>query len=158
METRFLERTKELKKELKFLESKLNVKIKIDGKKVVVEGDSLNEYETCLVLEALNFGFSAQDSILLKDEDILFRILNIKDFTRRKNLHEVRARIIGTHGQTKKTLEEISKSKIIIKENKVGILGNAEEIEYAITAISNIIKGSKQSNVYKYLEKTKPIN
>jgi len=33
------------------------------------------------------------------------------------------------------------------------VIGHAEDIGYATTAIANLIKGSKQSNVYNYLER-----
>ena len=81
-----------------------------------------------------------------------FRIINIKDFTRRKNLTEVKGRLIGTHGKTKETIEHISGCKIIIRDHQVGIIGHAEEIEHALMGISRLIEGSKQSNVYRYLE------
>ena len=104
-------------------------------------------------MNAIGFGFSANRSILLKDPNYSFREITIKDFTTKKKLETVRARLIGKHGKTKETVEKISNSKIIIKDNCVGMIGLADEIEHAITAIVNIIKGSKQSNVYGYLER-----
>lgn len=148
-----MQRTAELKREKKFLEKTLNIKITIQGKKVTIDGDPLDEYEADLVLDAMSFGFPAKTAAILKNEDFAFRKINIKDYTRRKNLKEVLRRIIGTHGKTRKTLENISGSKIIIKDHEVGIIGPSEEIEYTITATANIIRGSKQTNTYKYLEK-----
>ena len=153
MENITLEKTKELIRAKKELESKLNVKLIIKGKRVEINGNSLDEYEASMVVEAIGFGFPADVALLVKEEDFMFRKIHIKDFTRRKNLEEVRSRIIGTHGKTKKTIEQISDTNIIIKDNEIGIIGNTESIEYAITAITNIIKGSKQSNAYGYLEK-----
>ena len=97
---------------------------------------------------------TARKAIQIMDEEILFRKINIKDFTKRKNLEIIRARLIGTRGRTKKTIESISGCNIIINENEVGLICHSEKMEYAITAISNIIKGSKVTNTYKYLEKT----
>lgn len=153
MEIMYVENTRELRRELKYLEKELQVKLLLEGKKLTMEGDPLKEYEARLVIEAISFGFSARNSIILKSDEAVFRVINVKDFTRRKNLQEVKGRVIGTHGQTKNTIEDISGCSIILKENEVGVLGYAENIEYAIQGISNIIKGSKQSNVYKYLEK-----
>lgn len=153
METLFIDNINKVRREKNSLEKDLNVKLEITGKKIVITGKSLEEYEATLVLEAIDFGYSPKDAILLKNEEYVFRKINIKDITRRKNLKEVIARLIGRHGQTRKTIEEITGCFIIIKDKEVGILGSAEEIEYAITGISNLIKGSKQSNVYSFLER-----
>jgi len=152
-ETIFLEKTTEVRRNFRNIQKKLNVKLKLIGRKITVSGDSINEYVAKQVFEAMNFGFSAEKALTLAGEGIAFRKLHIRDFTRRKNLKEVKARLIGSQGRTKKTLENISNTEIIVHDNEVGIIGSVESIESAITAITNIIKGSKQSNVYKYLEK-----
>lgn len=153
METLIFKSTKELEREQDFLERKLKVKIQIIGKKVTFEGDPFDEYEASLVLEAISFGYPARAAILLKDEEFIFRKVNLKDFTRRKNLEVVRARVIGTYGRTKRTIENLADCKIIIKDNEVGVLCPAEEIDYVITALGNLIRGSKQANVYNFLER-----
>ena len=70
-------------------------------------------------------------------------------------MSEVRGRIIGREGKTKRTIEEISGCDLYINEdiNQIGIIGNAESIEEATTALTNLIKGSKHANVYRFLEK-----
>ncbi|MCH7568342.1 MAG: hypothetical protein IIA87_02880 [Nanoarchaeota archaeon] len=153
METFYCKNILELKREKNFLEKKLNIKIRIKGKKVLIYGDSIEEYEFSLVLDAINLGYSAKTAALLTEEDIILEKINIKDFTRRKNLEVVRGRLIGTHGRTKRTIEQISGCEIAIKDNTVGIIGPAESIEYALTAITNLIRGTKQTNIYKYLER-----
>ena len=153
METIIFSRVNELKKELDFLQKKLNVKIKIDGKRVTFGGEPFEEYEANLVMEAINFGYPVRTAILLKEEDVVFRKLSLKDFTRRKDLEVIKARLIGTYGRTKRTIENLSDCRIIIKDNEIGILCSAEEIEYTITGIASLIRGSKQANVYKFLER-----
>ena len=115
----------------------------------------MDEYEASLVLDAINFGFSAKKALSLKSENLLFRILNIKKITRKKNLRDVRARVIGREGKTRKTIEGITNSEVLIKDNEIGIIGEAECIEHSIQAITSLIKGSKQANVYARLEREK---
>ena len=146
------ENTKELKRTKAELEKALKVKITIKDKEVTIEGNPVDEYEADIVLRAIGLGFSAKKALLLKDEGMIFRKINIKDYTRRKNLSEIKARLIGTEGKTKKTIEEISNTDIVIKNNEVGLIGEAESIDNATTAIINLIRGSKQANVYRYLE------
>lgn len=134
------------------LEKKLNVKITIRGRTVSFKGSSLDEYEASLVFDAIRFGFSVRKALLLKEEDMTFRVVHIKEHTKR-NLKDINSRIIGTRGKTRKTISKISGSEMVIREGEVGVISDSESIDEVTTAIISIIKGSKQSNMYKYLEK-----
>ena len=153
METIHCKRISEIKRERKFLEGILKTKLIIRGGLITINASPLEEYEADKILSAISTGFSARIAATLKDENVVFETLNIKDYSRTKNLKTVRSRLIGTRGKTKKTIEQITGSHIIIKDNTVAIICSTESIEYVITAISNIIKGSKQKNAYKYLER-----
>jgi RNA-binding protein PNO1 len=138
------------------LEKILKVKITNRGKEVFIEGLPENEYDAEKVIQALNFGFPFATALLIKEEEFLFEILNIKEHTKRKDLQAIRARIIGANGKTLKTLTELTKCNFEIKDNGVGIIGDVEDIENAQQAIISLIKGSKTANVYAYLEKHHP--
>ena len=155
METLILERTNEIRKNKRELEKKLNVIMTIEGKRIIIDGNPIAEFTAEQVLNAINFGFSLKKALFLLDTDMQFKILDIKSFTRRKNLKEIRARLIGTEGKTKKTIEEIVDCDLVIneKDNEVGIIGLADSIDEASTAIKNLIRGSKQANVYAFLER-----
>jgi len=154
MKTILCEKLPRILKNKKRLEEKLNVKITNRGKEVKIIGKPIDEYVAEKVINALNFGFPFSIAILIKEEDLLFEILNIKDYTTRKDLDRVRARIIGKGGKTLKTLCQLTKCYFELKDNHIGIIGLPEYIENAQEAITSIIKGSKQSNVYAHLEKT----
>jgi len=83
-------------------------------------------------------------------------IINIKEHTNRKDLARIRARIIGTRGKALKTLSDLTECNFEIKENRIGIIGDVENIENAQKAIISIIKGAKHSNIYSFLEKHHP--
>lgn len=153
MEELYFKKVRELVKEKNYLENKLKVKITIKGKQVRIEGGAVDEYEASLVLGAMQFGFSAKNALLLLDEQFVFRKIPIKNFTRRKELKEVRARIIGKEGKTKRTIENIASSEVVIDGNEIGIICPADEIEEATTAITNLIRGTKEANVYSFLER-----
>ncbi len=135
------------------LQKELQVKITNKGKNVFVDGEGDKEFIALNVLEALGLGFSIDNALLLKDEGIIFQILNIKDLTKRKDLREVKARIIGTYRKTLDNLENLSGCAICLHENKVGIIGRADCIGDAIIALKSLIQGSKQGNVYARLER-----
>ena len=84
---------------------------------------------------------------------MIFKKIHIRDFTRRKSLSDVRARLIGTQGKTRRTLEEISDCSIVVNENAVGIIGPTSAIDNTVQAVINIIRGSKQANIYRFLER-----
>jgi len=153
METLYIKKTTELKRTKDELEKALKVKITIKANQVTIDGEPVDEFEASNVIEAIGMGFSAKKALLLKDPDYTFRKINIKHFTRRKNLEDVRARIIGKEGKTKKTMEDISGTYIVLDNNEVGLIGPTEEIDNETTAMLNLIKGTKQANVYKFLEK-----
>lgn len=102
MEEIYFKKINELRKNLKKLQKALKVKLTLSGRKLTIEGESLDEYEAVRVLDAMNFGFSAQKSLQLIESDMDFRIVHIKDFTRKKNFEEIKSRLIGSKGQTKK--------------------------------------------------------
>lgn len=135
------------------LEKELNIEITNKGKNVFINGSANNEFITLQVIEALKIGFSIERALTLKNQEILLQIIPIKNITKRKDLESIRARIIGTQGKTLRTLNNLTNCAISIEENKVGIIGYAEEIQEAIQSITSIIQGSKQSHVYSRLEK-----
>ena len=159
MKTIYSEKVPRILKNKKRLEKELNVKITNRGKEVSIKGEPEDEYIAEKVLDAINFGFPFSDALLIKKEDFMFEIINIKDHTKRKDLERIRARIIGKGGKTLKTLCKLTKCFFEIKDNEVGIIGPPEYIENAQESIISIIKGSKQTNVYSFLEKhqVKPV-
>ena len=146
-------------KSKKKLERMLNVKITIEDGEISAEGNPENEYIADKVIEAINFGFRPSVALLIKRDDFLFEILNIKEFTRRKDFETIRARIIGKGGKTLRTLNNLTECFFEMRGNEVGIIGSPENIKNAQTSVISIIQGAKQANVYSYLEKhqIKPI-
>jgi ribosomal RNA assembly protein len=153
MEQFIFNKTGEIRKHKEELERKLKVSISITGKKVVIEGDAMDEYESSLVLDAIDLGFSAKKALQLKDPEMTFRKINIKKFSKPQRRGDVRSRIIGTEGKTKRTIENIGSCDMVVKGNEIGIICPAETIEETTTAIINLVRGSKQSNVYAFMEK-----
>ncbi len=138
------------------LEKELKVKLTNRGREIYIEGPAFDEYEAEKVFEAINLGFSPQTAVKIKTEELALEILNIKSHTNRKDLERVRARIIGAKGRTLATLTQLTDCFFEINNNEIGIIGRPEEIKAAQDALINLIKGSKQANVYKFLEKHRP--
>jgi len=159
MKTIYCEKLLRITKNKKKLKKILNVKITNRGKEVSVNGNAKDEYTAEKVIDALNFGFPYQDAISIKTEDKEFEILNIKEYTKSHNLERVRARIIGKAGRALKTLSKLSKCSFELKDNKLGIIGYPEKLKLAQESAMSLIKGTKHSNVYQFMEKNqqKPV-
>ena len=50
-------------------------------------------------------------------DDFTLEFITVKEHTRRKNLKDVRARLIGTGGKARKTIENLTGSEIVIHDN-----------------------------------------
>ena len=120
---------------------------------VTIKGNELNEYLVEKVIHAVDFGFHVDDALLLTSDDFVLEFITVKEHTRRKNLKEVRARLIGTGGKARKTIENLTGSVIVIQGNDVGIIVDAEHSEAVAQAIESLIQGAKHGNVFAYLEK-----
>lgn len=156
MKTIYLEKIQRILKNKRRLEEELNVRITTNRKEIFIEGEAEDEYIAEKVIDALNMGFPLKVALLIKNEDFVLEILNIKDYTKRHDLKRIRARIIGTGGKTLRALCNLTKCFFEVKNNDVGIIGHNEYIETAQEGILSIIKGTKHANVYAYLEKHHP--
>lgn len=155
MKTIFSEKLPRILKNKKRLEEILNIKITNKGKDVSISGKAEDEYIAEKVLDALNFGFPFSTAILIKKEDYLFEIINIKDYTKRKDFSRIKARIIGTKGKTLATLNQLTDCFFEINDNQVGIIGLPEDIKNAQESIISLIRGAKQGNVYSFVKKAR---
>ena len=154
-----IENIRKIIKARKELEKALDIKIENHDKEINLEGSPEDEYIAEKIIEAMEIGFSAQKALLIKTEDFFYENLNIKHYTKRKDLKRIRARIIGANGKTLRLLTELTDCFFEIKENNIGIIGPPENVKNAHDAIILIIQGSKQANVYAFLEKhrVKPV-
>jgi ribosomal RNA assembly protein len=138
------------------LEKELNVKLEINEKEVSISGKTEDEYIAERIIEALDFGFPFSSALDIKKDDFIFEILNIKEHATQKNFERIRGRIIGKEGKTLRTISSLSDCHVELFGNKIGIIGYAENIRAVEEACKLLIRGSKQANVYAYLEGHKP--
>jgi len=156
MEVIYSEKSIKILKNKELLEKALKVTISHRGKEFSLTGNAEDEFFARRVIEAINFGFPLEDALSIVDKDFVFEVLNIKDYTRRKNLSAVRSRIIGKEGKALAVLTQLTQCFIQLKDNQVGIIGDPEYMKIAQEALISIIRGAKHSNVYSYLEKHRP--
>lgn len=144
-------------KNRKRLEEAMGVEIKNRGREVYIDGDAVLEERASWVVLALDFGFPYSEAMrIFEDEEVVFEVLNIKDYTNKANLERIRGRVIGKGGRALKVLSDLSDCGLELKENKIGMVGTGENLKRASEAIVAIIKGAKHGAVYKELEGNMP--
>jgi len=153
MKTVIVERINKIKKAVPVIEEKTKVRVRFGKGQVTLKGPELEEYLVEQIVRAIDFGFYYDDALLLLNEDFVLEFVEVKEHTRRKNLKDVRARIIGTEGKAKRTIEKLTGAVIVINENDVGVIVDSEHLDCTIQAIESLIQGAKHGNVFAYLEK-----
>jgi len=148
-----LEKPEKIKKIIKRVETKLEVKIDYAGNLFKIRGGEYNEFLGQEILKAVDFGFDVEDALLLMKEEYSFQILNIKEHTNKNNLEPIRARIIGANGRAKGTIEELTGSVIVVNVNQVGMIVSSEHLSQVVQSIISLIHGAKHANIFAYLEK-----
>ena len=106
------------------------------------------------IVKAIARGFSPDRAMRLVAEDMYFDVIDIRDFTGKdqKHVSRVRARLIGTNGKTRNTIEEYSGAELSIYGNTVAIIGDILSLDAAKRAVEMLLEGSEHSAVYKFLE------
>lgn len=106
------------------------------------------------IVMAVGRGFSEDRAFRLLDDDVYLEVLDIKDFARTKaRVEQVRARLIGTRGKTRRLIEELTGVDVSVFGHTVALLGPTFEMAIAREAVIMLLRGSEHATVYRFLER-----
>ena len=142
-----------IKRAVPSIENRVKVNVGFGKGRVFVKGAELNEFLVEKIIRAIDFGFDIDDALLLLNEDFVLEFIDVKEHTHRKNLKDVRSRIIGREGRAKRTIEKLTGSAVVISDNTVGVIVDADHLSATIQGIEGLISGSKHGNVFGFLER-----
>jgi ribosomal RNA assembly protein len=127
-----------------------NVTIGYDSQSFL-EGDPFKATE---IVSAISRGFSPDKAFKLLSEDVVFQLLDMRDYVGNSSssMGRIKGRIIGEQGKSRRTIEELSGADLSVYGHTVGVIGIFDAIKVAIDAIILLIKGSSHKNVYRMLQ------
>jgi RNA-binding protein PNO1 len=105
-------------------------------------------------LEAYMMGFEVQDAVaLLRLEDLYIDSFTITDVKMLSGDHLSRAigRVVGQEGKTRFAIENATRTRIVIADQKVHIMGSYANIRFAKDAICNLVIGAPPGKVYNQM-------
>eukprot|EP00906_Rhabdomonas_costata_P028897 RCo040844 len=108
-------------------------------------------------VRAFLLGFEVQDAIaLLRMDDIFVDSFEIKDVKTLGGEHLGRAigRMSGSKGKTRFTIENATRTRIVLADKHIHVMGTFQNIRVARRALSNLIRGSPAAKVYNSVRGT----
>lgn len=138
---------------------KLQVRFNLKTRNVEIRScqeteDVSNVQKAADFVKAFIYGFDVEDALaLLRLENLFVETFDVKDVKTLKGDHLSRAigRLSGKGGRTKYTIENVTKTRIVLADSRIHVLGSFQNIQVAMKALCNLILGSPPSKVYGQL-------
>lgn len=138
---------------------KIDIRMNLKARKVELktrqETPDISNLQKCAdFVHAFMLGFDVVDAIaLLRMDELYVESFEIKDVKTLRGEHLSRAigRLSGKAGKTKFAIENSTKTRIVIADTKIHILGSFANIKIARDSLCSLILGSPAGKVYSKL-------
>jgi ribosomal RNA assembly protein len=142
------------------IEDAFTAKLSIDSDSGIVEltfaseeGDAASLLKARDVVNAIGRGFSPDRAFVLKDDDVILDIIDLREIFGRNDeaISRIKGRVIGRRGKIRKLIEELTKTDVSIYGYTISLIGDYDSISTAREATLMILEGKQHSTVYKFL-------
>ncbi|KAF8008745.1 hypothetical protein BT93_K2409 [Corymbia citriodora subsp. variegata] len=138
---------------------KIDIRMNLKARKVELKTrqdtpDVSNLQKCADFVQAFMLGFDVPDAVaLLRLDELYVESFEIKDVKTLRGEHLSRAigRLSGKGGKTKFAIENATKTRIVIADSKIHILGSFANIKIARDSLCSLILGSPAGKVYSKL-------
>lgn len=142
----------EIKKELEN-RAKCTLSISQRGDVQIISEDVSEEWKLRDIILAIGRGFNPDIAMKLFSDDLYLEIISLRDYLKNERaMQRQKARIIGTQGKTKKTIEELAGVNLSIYGHTISIIGDQKGLTLAKDAIMMFLEGKTHSTIYTFLE------
>jgi len=142
------------------IQEKTGVTLVVDSHTGEVTVDETRAQEPVMALQvrdvvvAVGRGFSEERAFRLLQEDVYLEVLDIKDFAHSRNrIAQVKARVIGTRGKTRRIVEDLAGVDLSVYGHTVSLIGEAFHLAVGREAVLMLLRGSEHNTVYRFLER-----
>jgi len=127
--------------------------VELRSSKHTVDPEALQRGED--FIRAFCLGFDLQDAIAMLRLDSLyitsFELKDVKQTLQGDHISRAIGRVCGHEGKTKFAIENATRTRIVVAEQKIHILGGFKEINVAREAVVSLILGAPPGKVYNNL-------
>ncbi len=145
------------------IEEKLMVELQIEsdsGGVTIVLSEKTNDpsllFRAKDVVTAIGRGFSPENAFrLLRNDEDIFDFIDLRTIFGRSesDIKRIKGRVIGAEGKTRKLIEELTDTNVVVYGHTIGFIGPFEQVDAARNAVQMLIDGCQHHTVYKYLQK-----
>jgi ribosomal RNA assembly protein len=145
------------KKSIEKLEKFTECKIDINEEVTIEMENPVDVLRIKQVFQAFGRGFDFEIALNLLDEEYYLEVIDVKEFSRKSRARqiELKGRVIGTEGKTKKSIEQHTETNIAVYGKTISVIGKWDKINLAREAIEMLLSGSLHNTVYRFLEKSR---
>jgi ribosomal RNA assembly protein len=118
------------------------------------DSDPMRVLQARDIVLAIGRGFSPLRAQRLLKENTYLGILDIKVTTGKREkaaLRRIRSRVIGTRGEARLRLEQLSGCYLSVYGATVALIGQEDQLERATRAVELLLRGSEHSTVFHML-------
>jgi ribosomal RNA assembly protein len=142
------------------IEGRLKVKVEVKDDSVVLTPTNESKPDSVIkarqIIQALSLGFPREDALELLSDDKYLETIDLGDYVgkdKENHMSRIRALIIGENGRVKRNLEDLTETRIAVKDRVVGIIGDYDNARAAREAVVMLINGKQPSTIYRWLQR-----